>query len=189
MAELWGQGVRGTALDVVSAWKEVLLLVAFVVLAWKVRGAPSVTVVDVLAGAYVLALVVYALLPQGWLGGSATTHGVLLAFRHDLLPVGGYAFGRLLGLVWQDPRRVGLLIALTATGVAVLGLLDVFFVPLQSWRDSGVPGWYRDQLSLDYRCLSYLPENWVLNTGSESNPIRHVASQWMPCSIYKRNDQ
>jgi O-Antigen ligase len=176
MAELWGQGVRGTALDFVSAWKEVLLLVAFLVLAWKVRTLPALTVADVFAAAYVVALVVYAVLPQSWLGGSATTHGVLLAFRHDLLPVGGYVFGRLLGIVWQEPGRVGLVIALTATGVAVLGLLDVFFVPLQSWRDSGVPGWYREQLSLDYRCLSYLPENWIYNTGEESNPIRRLVS-------------
>jgi O-antigen ligase/polysaccharide polymerase Wzy-like membrane protein len=176
MAELWGQGVRGTALDFVSAWKEVLLLVAFLVLAWKVRTLPALTVADVFAAAYVVALIVYAVLPQSWLGGSATTHGVLLAFRHDLLPVGGYVFGRLLGIVWQESGRVGLVIALTATGVAVLGLLDVFFVPLQSWRDSGVPGWYREQLSLDYRCLSYLPENWIYNTGEESNPIRRLVS-------------
>jgi hypothetical protein len=144
-----------------------------------VRTLPVVTVADVFAAAYVLALVVYALLPQSWLGGGATKHGVLLALRHDLLPVGGYALGRLLGLVWQDPRRVGLVIALTATGVAVLGLLDVFLVPLQSWRDSGVPGWYREQLSLDYRCLSYLPENWIYNTGEESNPIRRLVSTFL----------
>ena len=179
MAELWDWGVRGTALDLVSAWKEVLLLVAFLVLAWKVRWRPAVVVADIFAAAYAALLLLYALLPQGWLDGNATTHGVLLALRHDLLPVGGYAFGRLLGLVWQVPRRVGLLVALVAGGVAVLGLLDVFFVPLQTWRDSGVPGWFREQLSLDYRCLSGLPENWIYNTGEESNPIRRLVSTFL----------
>jgi len=179
MAELWDWGVRGTALDVVSAWKEVLLLVAFLVLAWKVRRLPAVSVADAFAAAYAALLLLYAVLPQGWLDGNATAHGVLLALRHDLLPVGGYAFGRLLGLVWHEPRRTGLLVALVAAGVAVLGLLDVLFVPLHTWRDSGVPGWYREQLSLDYRCLSGLPENWIYNTGEESNPIRRLVSTFL----------
>jgi hypothetical protein len=37
MAELWDAGVRGTALDVVSAWKEVLLAVALVLAVWAQR--------------------------------------------------------------------------------------------------------------------------------------------------------
>ena len=38
MAELWELGVRGVALDVVSAWKEVLLAVALGVVVWRQRG-------------------------------------------------------------------------------------------------------------------------------------------------------
>ena len=179
MAELWDAGVRGGALDVAAAWKEALLLVAFLFLLWRVRRLPPLVAADVLAAAYTALVLLYAVLPQSSLGGGATTHGVLLAVRHDLLPVAGYAFGRLLGLVWQDSGRLGLLVAFTAAGVALVGLLDVFFVPLQTWRDSGVPGWYRDQLSLTYRCLSYLPENWIFNTGEESNPIRRLVSTFL----------
>ena len=179
MSELWDAGVRGNALDVFAAWKEALLLAAFLFLLWRVRRLPPLLAADVLAAAYTILVLLYAVLPQSWLGGGATTHGVLLAIRHDLLPVAGYAFGRLLGLVWRDTGRLGLLLALTAAGVALVGLLDVFFVPLQWWRDSGVPGWYRDQLSLSYRCLSYLPENWIYNTGEESNPIRRLVSTFL----------
>ena len=179
MAELWDLGVRGTALDLVAAWKEALLLAAFLALVWSVRRPESILVADVLAVAYGAIVVLYALLPQGWLDGNASAHGVLLGLRHDLLPLGAYAFGRLLAVAWREPRRIGMVVALTAAGVAVLGLLDVFFVPLQSWRDSGVPGWFHDQLSLDYRCLSYLPENWVYNTGEESNPIRRLVSTFL----------
>src|SRR5262249_2539775 len=48
-----------------------------------------------------------------------------------------------------------------------------------AWRDSGVPGWYREQLGLDYEGLSGLPENWVFNTGDENNPIRRLVSTFL----------
>jgi hypothetical protein len=179
MAELWDLGVRGTALDLVAAWKEALLLAAFLALVWEVRRPESLLVADLLALAYGVVVVVYALLPQGWLDGNASAHGILLALRHDLLPLGAYAFGRLLAVVWREPRRIGVLVGLIGAGVAVVGLLDVFLVPLQSWRDSGVPGWFRDQLSLDYKGLSGLPENWVYNTGNELNPIRRLVSTFL----------
>lgn len=178
MAELWDVGVRGAALDLVAAWKEALLLLAFLVLLWSVRRPDSIIVADVLALAYGVVVLVYAALPQDWLGGNASAHGVLLALRHDLLPLGAYAVGRLLGVVWHEPRRIGIVVALTAAGVAVVGLLDVFFVPLQSWRDSGVPGWFHEQLSLDYKGLSGLPENWVYDTGGE-HPIRRLVSTFL----------
>jgi hypothetical protein len=57
----------------------------------------------------------------------------------------------------------------------VVGLADLAFLTLQSWRDSGVPGWYRE-LGLDYEGLSGLPENWVYNTGDEDNPLRRLVS-------------
>jgi hypothetical protein len=179
MAELWDLGVRGTALDVVAAWKEALLLAAFLALALTGRRPDSIRMADVLAVAYAAMVVVYALLPQDWLGGDASTHGILLALRHDLLPVGAYAFGRLLAVVWREPRRIGMVVALTAAGVAVVGILDILFIPLQSWRESGVPGWFREQLDLDYRGLSGLPENWVYNTGAEDNPIRRLVSTFL----------
>jgi hypothetical protein len=113
------------------------------------------------------------------LDSGAATRGVLLALRHHLLPVGAYAFGRLLGIAWREPRRVGLLVALTAGGVALIGLVDVLVISLQTWRDSGVPGWYREQLSLHYEGLSGLPENWVYNTGDENNPIRRLVSTFL----------
>ena len=42
MAQLWELGVRGTTLDVAAAWKEALLLIALVVVAWKARRLPAV---------------------------------------------------------------------------------------------------------------------------------------------------
>jgi hypothetical protein len=42
-----------------------------------------------------------------------------------------------------------------------------------------VPGWYGEQLGLDYEGLSGLPENWVYNTGDEENPIRRLVSTFL----------
>jgi hypothetical protein len=180
MAQLWELGVRGSALDVVAAWKEALLLVALVAVAWRVRRVPAVTAADLLAVAYTAVVVLYWLVPQSWLDGDATARGELLALRHHLLPVAAYALGRLLSEseLWRT-ERLGLVIALTAAGVAAIGLLDLAFVSLQAWRDSGVPGWYREQLELEYEGLSGLPENWVYNTGDEENPIRRLVSTFL----------
>jgi hypothetical protein len=179
MAQLWDLGVRGDLLDGVAAWKEVLLAVAVAALAWQLRDGITLAVVDALAAAYVLAVLVYLLVPQDWLAGEATARGELLALRHHLLPVGGYALGRLVGTVRRDTFWLGAVVVLTAAGVALIGLLDVATVGLQAWRDSGVPSWYREQLGLDYRGLSGLPENWVYNTGDEENPIRRLVATFL----------
>jgi len=80
---------------------------------------------------------------------------------------------------WQERGRVGGLIVLSAVVVAVVGLLDIAFVSLQAWRNSGVPGWFAEQLGLDYEGLSGLPENWVYNTGDEDNPLRRLVSTFL----------
>ncbi len=179
MAQLWDLGVRGTTLDVVAAWKEALLLVALIVVAWHARHFPAVKAADVLAMTYAAVIVVYWAIPQDVLGGEATARGELLALRHHLFPVAAYALGRLAAFAWEERGRVGGLIAVSAVVVAVVGLADLAFISLQAWRDSGVPGWYREQLGLDYEGLSGLPENWVFNTGDEDNPIRRLVSTFL----------
>jgi hypothetical protein len=179
MAQLWELGVRGTTLDVVAAWKEALLLGALLVVSWRVRRMPAAKAADVLAASYAIVIVVYWLIPQDVLGGEATARGELLALRHHLFPVAAYALGRLAAYAWEERGRVGGLVVLAAAVVAVVGLLDLAFVSLQAWRESGVPGWYREQLGLDYEGLSGLPENWVFNTGDEANPIRRLVSTFL----------
>ena len=179
MAQLWELGVRGTWLDVAAAWKEAILLVALLVVAFHVRHKPAVMAADVLAASYAIVIAVYWLIPQDVLGGEATARGELLALRHHLFPVAAYALGRLVAVAWAERGRVGGFVVLAAVVVAVVGLFDLTFVSLQAWRDSGVPGWYGEQLGLDYEGLSGLPENWVYNTGDEENPIRRLVSTFL----------
>jgi hypothetical protein len=126
MAELWDAGVRGFWLDVVSAWKEVVLFAALVLVVRARRGVPfKATGADWLALAFGALVVLYAIVPQGWVGGGATAKGVLYGTRHDLLPVAAYFLGRGLDLTRGDMRRLSFTIIATACGVAAFGLLDV----------------------------------------------------------------
>ena len=179
MAELWQAGIRGASLDVVAAWKDVLLAAALVVALLGARSLPLQLWADRLALAYAAFVLLYWLLPQSWLDGSATQRGQLFAARHDLIPVAAYFLGRLLVLTPVAWRRVSLAIVGVAVALTLWGLADVYLVPLQSWRDSGVPGWFGDQLGLTYHGLSGLPENWVFNTGDENNPIRRLVSGFL----------
>jgi hypothetical protein len=178
MALLWQAGVRDSALTVAAAWKDVLLLVALAAALAVAGSVPSLLWADRLALAYGAVVVVYWLLPQSWLGGEATTRGELYALRHHLLPLGAYVLGRLVTLDRRWWRRVGLMVVGVAVGLAAWGLVDVYLVPLQWWRDSGVPDWFSEQLGLTYRCLSGLPENWILNTDEES-PARRLVSTFL----------
>jgi hypothetical protein len=179
MAELWQIGIRGASLDVFAAWKDMLLAVALAVALLGARSLPLQLWADRLALAYAAFVLVYWLLPQSWLDGSATHRGQLVAARHDLIPVAAYFLGRLLVLTPVAWRRLSLALVGVAVALTVWGLADVYLVPLQWWRDSGVPGWFGDQLGLTYHGLSGLPENWVFNTGDENNPIRRLVSGFL----------
>ena len=178
MAQLWEAGVRGSALDVVAAWKDVLVVVALL-LAIRARGRLPFDglLTDWLAIAFAGFVVLYAVLPQSWLGGAASANGVLLGLRHDGMPVAAYFLGRALGLDRDELRRVLATIVATAFAVAAFGLVDVYAVSLQWWRDSAAD-WFTHQLGFDYLGLSGLPENFVYNTGDEQ-PLRRLVSTFL----------
>lgn len=162
MALLWRAGVRGTELTILAAWKDVLLLIALVLVA---RGVPwPLRATDWLALAFGACVVLYGVLPQSWLGGGATHKGVLYAARHDLLPVGAYFLGRSLHLSERERTRLCHTVLATAAFVAAFGLIDVYAVPLSFWRPAA--GWFHDQLGLTYTGVSGLPENFVYNAGN-----------------------
>ncbi len=166
MALLWRAGVRGGVLTVVSAWKDVLLLAALVLVVVARRSLPfsASSAADWLALVFGALVVLYGVLPQSWLGGGATHKGVLYGARHDLLPVGAYFLGRGLALTDRERNRLCTVIVSVAAVVATFGLLDVYLVPLSFWRHAS--GWFSDQLGLDYKGLSGLPENFVYNAGN-----------------------
>jgi hypothetical protein len=168
MAELYGAGVRGAALQVVSAWKDTLLALGLL-LVWRARGYPlrlRPAAIDWLALGYAALVCLGAVLPQHWLGGGATHRGVVLGVRHDLLPVAAYFFGRGLDLTRRDLRALGATVLASAAAAAAFGLIDVYAIPLSWWRSSGAPGWFQHALGFTYQGLSNLPQNFVYNLGN-----------------------
>ena len=94
MSLLWGAGVRGASLDVIQAWKELVLAVALGRVGFDAlrrrRLAFRPSLVDALALAYLAVVLVYALVPQSALGGTAGTKGVLYGLRHAAVPVAAW---------------------------------------------------------------------------------------------------
>ncbi|MDQ2966715.1 MAG: O-antigen ligase family protein [Actinomycetota bacterium] len=172
MAALYGAGVRGGALTVIQAWKEILLGVALARVAVEVlrtgRLAFRIHPADVLALAFAALVCVYAVLPQDWLGGTADRSAIGLALKHDLVPVGAYFLGRSVVLRGEELVRLVWTVVGTAAAVAVLGLVDDFFVPISWWRDSAVVDYFHKHLGYDYHGTGGLPENFVFNNGGDA---------------------
>jgi O-antigen ligase/polysaccharide polymerase Wzy-like membrane protein len=178
MALLYGIGVRGAALTVIQAWKEVLLAVALARVArdaFRARALPfRPGPVDVLALAFGALVVLYALLPQEWLGGEADAKTVLYGLRHDGACVAAYFLGR--SLVVPHVRS---LILATAAAIAAAGLIEVYAFPIEWWRDANVADYFNKQLGFDFHGPARLPENFVFNTGDENNLLRRLVSTFL----------
>ena len=173
MAALYGAGVRGGALTAIQAWKEILLGVALARVALEAlrarRLAFRVHPADVVAVAFAAVVCVYAVLPQDWLGGTADRSAIGLALKHDLVPVGAYFLGRSLILRREELVRLVWTIVGAAAAVAVLGLVDDFFIPISWWRDSAVVDYFHKHLGYDYHGTGGLPENFVFNNGGDAH--------------------
>lgn len=179
---LFTAGAEGWQLTVAQAWKEILLAV---VLARVVRDASRARALpfrpgalDAGALAFAATAVVYALLPQDLLGGSAGTKAELYALRHHLLPVAAFLAGRALVPGKEELRRLAALALGVAAAVAAVGLVEEYAVSLGAWRTLGAADYFRDQLDFSsYTGPAGLPENWALN--SSEGVFRRLVSTFL----------
>ncbi len=178
MATLFALGVEGTSLTLIAAWKEVLLAVALARVtrdAVVARQLPfRFSPVDALALVFAAFVLVYAVLPQSLLGGGADATTVLYALRHDLACVAAYFLGRSIEL---PPLRR--LVLVTAAVVAVLGVVEMYTVSIDRWEDADVPAYFSEQLGFEHHGPRGLPENFVFNTGDESDLLRRAVSTFL----------
>ncbi|HST26096.1 MAG TPA: O-antigen ligase family protein, partial [Gaiellaceae bacterium] len=170
MSLLWGAGVRGSSLELISAWKEILLAVAVASVglpALRARRLPfRPEPVDWLAVAFAALVLLYAVIPQSTLGGSAGGSAILHAVRHDLIPVVAYLLGRALGITASQVRKVLWTLAGTAAAVAGFGLVEEYTVGIGWWHRSGAVGYFHRQLGFDYKGPGGMPENFAFNAGN-----------------------
>ena len=182
-AALYGAGVRGSALTAIQAWKEILLAVALgrvVFDAARSRTVPfRLGVIDALALAYGALVCVYAVIPQHVLGGSADSHAVGLALKHDLIPVGAYFVGRSLIVRRDELARLAWTIVGAAAVVAALGLIDVYAISISWWRNSAVVPYFNKHLGYDYHGTGGLPENFIYNVGGDKPFLRRLVSVFL----------
>ncbi len=183
MAALYGAGIRGSALTAIQAWKEIILAVAFAAVAVEVIRTHQLPFqpgwVDALALAFGALACLYAVLPQSALDGSADRHAIGLALKHDLVPVAAFLLGRCVRVDRRELVRLCWTVLGVAAGVAVVGLLDDFLVPIGWWRSSAVVDYFHKQLGYDYNGTGGLPENFVYNTGSEDRFLRRLVSVFL----------
>jgi hypothetical protein len=183
MAALYGAGIRGSALTAIQAWKEVLLAIAITRVAVDAARARRLPFrpgwVDGLALAFAAVVCLYAVIPQGALGGSADRHAVGLALKHDLVPVAAFLLGRFLLVDRRGLVRLCWTILGVAAGVAVIGLLDDYVVSIDWWRNSAVVAYFHEHLGYDYNGTGGLPENFIYNTGSEDRFLRRLVSVFL----------
>jgi hypothetical protein len=189
MAALYAAGVRGSTLTAITAWKEILLAVALARVgrdALRERRLPfRFGVADGLALAFAVVCLVYAVVPQSALGGLAGRKAVVLALRHDLVPVAAYFLGRSLRLGRADLRRLAWTLLGTAGLVATFGLLDVYLIPIGWWRTNGVVDYFHKHLGYDYHGtgenprVAGLPENFVFNVGGDKPFLRRLVSTFL----------
>src|SRR5688572_7177986 len=178
MAALFALGVEGTSLTLIAAWKEVLLAVALARVARDAIAARRLSfrpaLVDALALVFAAFVLLYAVLPQSALGGGADATTILYALRHDLACVAAYFLGRSIEL---PPLRR--LVLVTAAAIAVLGIVEMYTVPIEEWEDADVPAYFREQLDFDHHGPRGLPENFVFNTGDENDLLRRLVSTFL----------
>jgi hypothetical protein len=168
MAALFHAGVGGAALTAIQAWKETLLAVALARVALDAARARRLPFrpapVDALAGAFGAVVLLYALVPQDALGGTADREAVLLSLRHLLLPVAAYLLGRSLALTADDLRRLAWTILGTAAALAAIGLVEEYTVSVERWVAWEVPRYFAEELGFDYKGPGRMPENFAFNT-------------------------
>jgi hypothetical protein len=61
----------------------------------------------------------------------------------------------------------------------VLGVVEIFTVPIDTWEDADVPAYFREQLGFDFHGPRGLPENFVFNTGDENDLLRRAVSTFL----------
>lgn len=166
---LYRAGAQGWQLTAAQAWKETLLAVALARVARDAAASRSLpfrsAYVDVAAGAFALIVLVYAVVPEAALGGSAGPKAVLYGLRHYLVPVAAYFVGRSLPLGRPEVERLAVVTISAAAVTAAAGIVEEYTVSVSQWHGIGIGRYYTEQLGFHAQHgPGGTPENFVFNS-------------------------
>ncbi|HVH65279.1 MAG TPA: hypothetical protein VM674_04520 [Candidatus Acidoferrum sp.] len=182
-------GTPALLVRAVQGWKELLLLVLFVVAArglWAMRGSAwreALTPVDWLVAAFALLAIIYFLLPSSLLHSGANLQQRLVGFRVVFMIPLLYFLGRTLKPAGDYERMSVVWLGLGAAGVMTLfGIFELFFIPTRTWIDWGV-NLYSSFLGFTYHGPSGMPENFFLTLPDDTLVRRMVSTYVSPLGI------
>jgi len=182
-------GTPTVLIRAVQGWKELLivLLTAIALLAmWRERHEgklPKLTATDWVAMAFALLTIVYFLVPSSVLHSTANFTQRLVGFRIAFLIPLMYFLGRRIGPASDREQLVVVWLCVGAGAVvAVLGLIELWFVPTRVWLDWGVNR-YTSLLGFTYHGPGGLPENFFVTLPDGTLLRRMVSTYISPLGI------
>ena len=172
-----------------QVWKELLIaaLTVYVLVAiWHERrqgGAIKLTPTDWLALVFALLTIIYFLIPSSVLHSGANLSQRLVGFRIAFLIPLLYFLGRRLTPASEREQLTVVWLCIGAGAVvAVLGLLELSFVPTHVWIDWGVNR-YTSFLGFTYHGPKGLPENFFVTLPDGTLLRRMVSTYISPLGI------
>jgi hypothetical protein len=172
-----------------QGWKELVIavLTAIALLAiWHERregGAAKLTAPDWAAVAFALVTIVYFLLPSSILHSGANFTQRLVGFRIAFFIPLMYFLGRRIDPANDRERLMVVWLCIGAGAVvAVLGLIELWFVPTRVWLDWGV-NLYTSFLGFTYHGPKGLPENFFVTLPDGTLLRRMVSTYISPLGI------
>jgi hypothetical protein len=193
-------GTPGLVVRALQAWKELILIelvIQVVAAAWgsrsegtlRIRAWVSATprpvlLLDITAIAFTLLLLMYLLASSASVFGTQTSMTqMVLSFRTYVLIPLLYALGRIFGARDAQGLRISIfLVVAAAVSVAVIGLVELWFVSTRLWVDFGVIRFAAWQ-GFVYHGPGGLPENFFQSTNQGYGLRRMVSTYISPLGI------
>jgi hypothetical protein len=182
-------GTLPVLIRAVQVWKEAILVLLVVVVllrlykAYQAHTLGQPAALDWVAGAFLLVMLVYLVLPSGVLHGHAGLQQRLAAFRIVALFPVLYVLGR----TFQPPGEnevavVAWLVVGAAAAVGAFGVIELWLVPTRTWLDWGVND-FSAWLGFHYSGPRGLPENFFQTLGVGLYLRRMVSTYISPLGI------
>ena len=185
---LLGLGTSHVLVRAFQSWKEAILALLLVVTGMRVLkayregrlGRP--TPLDWVAGAFLLIMVVYLVLPSGVLHSSAGLQQRLAAFRLAAFMPVLFALGRTVEAEDRDLSAVAWMLLISGAVVGAFGLFELWFVPTRVWLDWGI-NQFSAWLGFQYAGPKGLPENFFQTIKGDVLVRRMVSTYLSPLGI------